>query len=275
MSLLFVRSLCFLPLLRFGEDLTAGSSIPPIDAFVWRPLGGGEMDLDRVFQYFEVWKTRFSINGKIFGGDNDLTNDGRIYLLDKIFSLKGKRVLELGALEGGHSLMLSRLGAREVISVEGRLENFVKCCCIKDLFELHNVHFVLGDVNDVTLEGYGTFDIIVAIGILYHLSDPARVLRNLSRMTTRLFIWTHCSDESYPDGPVRTVCSDGSSYQGKTYVEGGPREPLSGLEPFSFWPFEEDLCGMIGDIGFSPKILDKGSLGEHRAKHCTIIATKE
>jgi SAM-dependent methyltransferase len=171
--------------------------------------------------------------------------------------------------------MLSRLGAREVISVEGRVENFVKCCCIKDFFELHNVHFVLADVNDVTLEGYGTFDIIVAIGILYHLSDPARVLRNLSRMTTRLFIWTHCSDESYPDGPVRTLYPDGSSYQGKTYVEGGPREPLSGLEPFSFWPFEQELHRMIEDAGFVLKILDKGSAGEHGAKCCTIIATRE
>jgi hypothetical protein len=235
------------------------------------------LDYEAVFNYFQSWITKFNVNGRAYGGSGDLTNDWRINKLNELYNLKDKRVLELGALEGAHSLMLSRLGARQVVSIEGRPENFIKCCCVKNLFDLQSVRFVLEDVNAVTREAFGNFDVIVAIGILYHVGNPAQVLHNLSEMTSRLFIWTHYSDDSYPDGGVRELALDGRSYAGKIYREGGLKDPLAGLEANSFWPFEQELYRMIEDVGFSVMVLNKGSLAHAPvgAKHCTLFATKE
>jgi hypothetical protein len=72
-----------------------------------------------VFKYFDSWITKFNVDGRLYGGSEDLTNDWRIKRLNELYSVKDKRVLELGALEGAHSLMLSRFGSNQVVSVEG------------------------------------------------------------------------------------------------------------------------------------------------------------
>jgi SAM-dependent methyltransferase len=228
-----------------------------------------------LFGYFGAWITKFQINGRDYGGSDNLTNDARINQLNELCVVKDKRILELGPLEGAHSLMLSRLGARQVVAVEGRVKNFVKCCCIKNLFDLTNVQFVLSNVENLKPEGYGTFDLIVAIGVLYHLRNPAQVLTQLSAMTERIFIWTHFSDAKYPSGPIEMLQYDGKSYAGKLYHEVGLKDPLSGLDSYSFWPFEEDLHRMLQDAGFSTRqILNKGSMYVHEAKHCTLFCSK-
>ncbi|MCM8774697.1 MAG: hypothetical protein NC820_08240, partial [Candidatus Omnitrophica bacterium] len=49
----------------------------------------------------------------------------RIEQLSKRINLEGLSILELGCLEGLHSLILHNLGASKIIAIEGREDNFL------------------------------------------------------------------------------------------------------------------------------------------------------
>lgn len=51
-----------------------------------------------------------------------------------------------------------------------------------------NVEFFVGDVEDPALVNRGEFDIVTALGLLYHLENPFRAVRNLAAITRRVLI---------------------------------------------------------------------------------------
>ncbi|MEE8525184.1 MAG: class I SAM-dependent methyltransferase, partial [Thermoanaerobaculia bacterium] len=97
-------------------------------------------------------------------------------------SLSGRRLLDLGSLEGGLALEMARDGM-EVLGVEGRRSNFEKCQLIADYFSLPNLRFLHLDVRELTPEKHGTFDAVLCCGLLYHLADPFSFLDSLARLT--------------------------------------------------------------------------------------------
>ena len=119
--------------------------------------------IEAIFAQCGPWQSRFNIDGVVLGGPYDFVADPRIARLQEEISVEGKRVLELGCLEGGHSVALSRRKPRELVAVEGRPANYVRCCVVKNLFGLDNVRFRLDDVRKVSIERYGRFDLVVAM----------------------------------------------------------------------------------------------------------------
>jgi SAM-dependent methyltransferase len=85
-------------------------------------------------------------------------------------SLRGVRALDLACLEGMYALELASRGA-EVVAVEGRAANVEKARFAASTLGL-DVDFQLGDVRDLSRERYGEFDLVLALGILYHLDTP-------------------------------------------------------------------------------------------------------
>ncbi len=216
------------------------------------------------------WITGFNINGKNYGGElTNLVGDERIKELKKLYDFTNKRVLELGPLEGAHTLTLSMLGAKEVVAVEGRLENFIKCCIVKNLFNLNKVKFVYGDVRDYDFSQLGKFDVVVCSGILYHLTDPSDLIKKLSAYP-RVLIWTHIADTVYPVGEDKVV----NGYKGKYYIEGNNVQ-CAGLEPQSLWLYKEELLRLLNDNGFSNvNIINEGELYNIHAKAILLLASK-
>lgn len=106
------------------------------------------------------------------------------------------RILELGPLEGGHSYMLQNAGAREVVSIEANTRSFLKCLCIKEIFKLNRVQFLLGDFASFLRESNSSFDMVIASGVLYHMDKPIELLKLISNASDRIFIWTHYYDHS-------------------------------------------------------------------------------
>ena len=126
-----------------------------------------------------------------------LFEDPRISWISEVFgSLEGKKVLELGPLEGGHSYMLNKMGVARVDAVESNTRAFLKCLCIKEIFDLQNVKFMLGDFNAFLEEEDKKYDLIVASGVLYHMIDPIQLLRLIAKTTDKVMIWTHYYDSS-------------------------------------------------------------------------------
>src|SRR6185312_6434904 len=94
--------------------------------------------------------------------------------------LKGARVLDIGTWDGWFAFEMERRGA-EVVAID---------CWDNPKF--HEIHQVLGsraehrvmDVYDLTPATVGRFDIVLFMGVLYHLKHPLRALERVFALTT-------------------------------------------------------------------------------------------
>lgn len=116
-------------------------------------------------------------------------------LLDQVkmpLNLEGKRVLDLGAADGFYSFEAKARGATDVLALENSYWNegdgLKKLDYMSRYYELHIENQVI-DVNELTINDVGAYDMVFCLGLYYHLRDPFRFFRNLRRIVKeRLFI---------------------------------------------------------------------------------------
>ena len=213
-----------------------------------RPVGSASTPAQRVFESLGPWTSRFLIDGVCLGGPHDFTSDPRVHhLAQRVGSLNGKRILELGALEGGHTLELARAGAA-VVAIEGHPANFARCLFIKRYFRLESVEFVLADLRSVEFTRFGRFDAVLNSGVLYHMNAPWDLLERVGKVAQSMLLWTECAPTH---SRLETVEVCGNRLEGYWYVEGPIDHPLSGKQPLSFWPTRESLEHMLRFTGWS------------------------
>ncbi len=126
-----------------------------------------------------------------------LFNDHRLTWCQEVFgSFQEMNILELGPLEAAHSHMLQQAGAKKVVAIEANSKAFLKCLCVKEIFHLDRVEFRLGNFLPYLKETQDRFDLVLASGVLYHMMQPVELLELISRVTDRVFLWTHYYDEA-------------------------------------------------------------------------------
>jgi hypothetical protein len=141
-------------------------------------------------------------------GSLPLYADDRIaWMLERYGPLEGKRVLELGPLEGSHTYMIERAGADRIDAIEANKLAYLRCLVFKELVQLERARFHLGNFVTWLETSDRRYDLIVASGVLYHLQDPMRFLERASATTDALFLWTHYMSERAmpPSDPRRSV----------------------------------------------------------------------
>lgn len=238
-----------------------------------------EFTLENIFALLPDWISKFEIDGRTYGGTHDYTTE-RISMLNRQevhehIDFKSKSVLEVGPLEAGNTIILERLGAARITSIEGRRENYLKCCVVKNLFQLNKSTFHFDDAMNAGVEKYGPHDVAFVAGLLYHLERPDIFLSNVGRMTETLVLSTHFADElsPEPDATLKTVEYHGNTYRGKRFGEG--RWTEAGLTSWSLWPFREDLIAMIKDAGFSRiSVIHESTDGGTNYKLIHLVAKK-
>lgn len=238
---------------------------------------------DKLFAYFPSWVSKFKLESKEFGGYADYDNV-RVSMLNmpevsEEINFKDKSVLELGPLEAGNSIILERMNPSKIISIEGRTESYIKCCMIKNIYDLNRTKFYLDDARNISSEKYGNFDVAVVLGLLYHLDDPHVLLDKIGKMADKLVLSTHYADEGspYKNAENKTVEYNGKKYSGRIYQEDPDLDPNAGLQNISFWPFEEDLVNMVKDSGYNKvKIIQKNPIPykDSEYKLIYLIASK-
>lgn len=164
--------------------------------------------------------------GRVFGAGKPFQMPERKILIaeDKL-GLKGKTVVEFGALEGCHTVSLAQR-AKSVIALEGQNENVEK---IKVRTRMYGVSV---DVRRMDLETDTPpgADLYFNSGVLYHLQDPAAHLTRISAGAKELLLDTH-----YVKDPPKTYTSaNGGTYPCSLYHE-HPGAARSGLRSFSRW----------------------------------------
>ena len=180
-------------------------------------------------------------------------------------SLAGLRILDVGCLEGGYTVAFARHGATEVIGLEVRATNLARCALLADELRLPAVRFVQGDAKELSPETHGSFDVVFASGLLYHLDDPYGFLARVQPMTQRfLLLDTHIAHPTaFAHGCSPRLASlerDGRTYVGRVafeYDSALERPALDQLvwasygNPTSFWLTEDSLVAMLHDLGFA------------------------
>jgi SAM-dependent methyltransferase len=200
------------------------------------------INLAKEFEKRKPWVTQFTIKGKQYGGQMDFSTDPRIGQFYSCFP-DVKSILDIGSLEGGQTFELAKHNGVHVTAIEGRDYNVEKAQFVQKLLKIGNVKFITGNLEQFDLKSLGSFDAIFCSGLLYHLPDPWKLVDNMSKVSPRLFIWTHYSEEKGATENVNGFC-------GHWYNEGGFKDPLSGLSQQSYWLTQQSLMEMLSKYGY-------------------------
>ena len=172
--------------------------------------------------------------------------------------LSSLRVLDLACLEGMYGIEFARQGA-EVVGIEGRELNIEKARFAAEALSLSNITLAQDDVRNLSVEKYGHFDIVLCLGILYHLNAPDvfHFMERISEVCRRLLIIdTHvASTEAEISHTFK-----GHEYHGISFVEHEPgatvEDKLSSAwasldNEKSFWFTPPSLSNLLSNIGFT------------------------
>ncbi len=239
------------------------------------------------------WTSLFPAEaGNVQAGKDALFDDPRIHWAFKLFKdwgvdPVGATALDLGPLECGHSYMLLKAGARTVTAVEANRSAFLKCLITKELLGLTQLRLLHGDAvayleNDDTL-----CDIVIASGLLYHLTNPVRLIERAAARGRAIFIWTMVYDEAFnlahPDaavatGPVYRVEQGGFEHNlhQHGYTNGTDWSRFwGGSEPTAAWMEREDLIGALRHFGFNRmEVVDEDNLNGRAVRIAAMRAPK-
>lgn len=104
-------------------------------------------------------------------------------------SVDGLRILDLACLEGLYAIEFARHNAK-CLGIEGREANIEKARFAKAVLQLANLDFVQDDVRNLSVEKYGRFDVVLCLGLLYHLDAPDvfQFIERLSEVSARFCI---------------------------------------------------------------------------------------
>ncbi len=168
--------------------------------------------------------------------------------------LRGKRVLDIGAWDGWFSFEMERRGAQVVALDSARNP---KLPLARDLLK-SKIEYVIADISRVSSKDLGRFDIVLFMGVLYHLKHPLLALENVCEMTNDL-----ACVESY-------VIDDGGDLNAPPILEFYEGRELRGQ--FDNWcgPNTSCLLAMARAAGFASVKLE--SVMEQRA-HVTCFRT--
>jgi len=97
-------------------------------------------------------------------------------------SLHGKRVLDIGAWDGWFSFEMERRGA-QVVAVDST--SFERFWVAHELLE-SKVEYRIDDVCRLSPEKLGYFDIVLFLGVLYHLKHPMLALEKVCELATEI-----------------------------------------------------------------------------------------
>lgn len=167
------------------------------------------------------------------------------------------RILDLGCAEGVYSIEAGLRGAR-VLAVDARGERMSRGEACARAAGLDNVEFLNRDVRSLNVKSMGRFDVIFALGILYHFDVPDvfTVVERLRSMCAGLTI----IDTFVSESGASEVTHGGHAYRGEAVREheehDSPEKKHSRLlrsidNEFSFRFTFQSLTRLLYDTGFT------------------------
>ena len=155
------------------------------------------------------------------------------FLRELVLNLKQRvqlqTALDVGCGFGYFSAVLRDTGFK-VTAFDGRPEN-VEAARKRTA----DVLFSVGDIESPEVRQLGRFDLVVCLGLLYHLENPFQAVRNLHHLTARVMV-------------LESICLPGNAPSMLLLDEG--RTPDQGLQHIAFYPSEPCIIKMCFHAGF-------------------------
>jgi tRNA (mo5U34)-methyltransferase len=89
----------------------------------------------------------------------------------------GAMVLDLGCNEGWFAHRALEWGAGSAVGIDIREVNIRRARLLAAHFGVEGLRFETASVHDLAPERLGTFDVVLVLGLIYHLEDPIGALR--------------------------------------------------------------------------------------------------
>jgi tRNA (mo5U34)-methyltransferase len=179
--------------------------------------------------------------------------------------LSGRTVLDVGAYDGFYSFAAERRNAARVVALDhfvwlndlansridfatqyvaaGKLPDGVPLPGKRAFDTAHEilgsrVESVVGDFMHYPLDELGTFDVVLYLGIIYHMEDPLRAMRRLLQVTGDLAI-------------IESETMSLAGFEDRPLAEFFPGDELNG-DPTNWWvPNAPALIGLARAAGFA------------------------
>jgi tRNA (mo5U34)-methyltransferase len=171
--------------------------------------------------------------------------------------LTGMRVLDIGARDGFFTFEAEKRGAAEVIALDNEPPHHTGFAIAAELLG-SKATYVTENVYSLDEERFGRFDLVLFLGVIYHLRHPLLALDRIHDVTADdglMLIETHMIDEGLVDaaGNWRKLAELGSELPALPLVQYYPGDML-GSDPTSQWaPNKVALEGWLRGAGFEPE----------------------
>lgn len=196
-------------------------------------------ELKREVDGIDWWHTIDLGQGVVTPGKNNTPERlSRIHMPD---DLSGKTVLDMGAWDGFYSFEAERRGADRVVAADyyvwsgqdwGSKSGFNLARKALDS-KVEDVHVEVMDLSTDTVGG--PFDLVLFLGVLYHVRYPLRVLENVAAVTKDHLILETVVDMVGTSRPVMAFYPD--------------RELMG--DPTNWWgPNPAAVIAMLKNVGF-------------------------
>ncbi len=202
---------------------------------------------------FPAWHYRFDLDGVV----TPIVDDRyparhaarKAYFFDPLVrglggDLSGKRVLDLGCNAGFWSLAAIEAGCEHVLGVDGRQMHVDQAELVFEVNGVprHRYEFRLADIFDLDLSDEGPFDIVLCLGLLYHVSKPMELFEWISRINSDILV-VDTTLVGFPGSLLRLKREDLA-------------DPRSGIDyEIVSYPTRQAVIDMVRVFGYSVRLL--------------------
>ena len=204
----------------------------------------------RLVESVEHWYHRMEVAPGVWTPG---VNDSQLVLeaLDLPDDLSGMRVLDIGTRDGFFAFECERRGA-EVVAVDYLPPEQTGFPVARDLLG-SAVEFVQGNVYDLSQQRFGLFDLVLFLGVLYHLRDPMLALDRVGDVANgQVIVETQMIDDALltESGEFRRLVDLDPELSRVPLMQFYPGAALNN-DPTNVWaPNEACLRAMLVEAGF-------------------------
>jgi len=126
------------------------------------------------------------------GGRLDAVHATRLTMINTVLdaafgsSLAGRRAADLACHQGWFATKLAERGADEVLAVDARASHVDDTNLIARVLGHERLRAMASDVHALDTRALGRFDVVLVLGLIYHLENPIGALRKAFELTGRL-----------------------------------------------------------------------------------------
>lgn len=192
--------------------------------------------------------------GIVTPGDD--SNRMKLPILDDLGlpkDLRGKRALDVGCSDGYFSFELEKRGA-SVVAIDFVPETYSGFATARKILD-SKVDYRMENVYNLAPETFGEFDVILFLGVLYHLRKPLAALdalRSVMKTGGQLFVGTMLIDEYFllPDGTTATLDAVNPILKNIPLWQAYPGDSLNGDFTNCFAPNRRALEAALDEAQF-------------------------